>query len=52
MAECSSPVNLSPVPDSIEVSLLEVGEEILEYVVPSFPVFFCRSEAYQIHETY
>ena len=39
MAECTSPVDLSPVPDSIEVSLLEVGEEILEYVVPSFPVF-------------
>ena len=39
MAECSSPVDLSPVLDSIEVSLLEVGEEYLEYVVPSFPVF-------------
>ena len=34
MAECSTPV-----PESIEVSLLEVGEETLVYVIPSFPVF-------------
>ena len=27
------------VPDSIEISLLEVGEDIVEYVIPSFPVF-------------
>ena len=34
MAECSSPTR-----ESIEVSLLNVGEDVIEYVVPSFPVF-------------
>ena len=29
----------SDVPESIEVSLLDVGEDIVEYVIPSFPVF-------------
>ena len=51
MAECSLPVDLSPVPDSIEVSLLEVGEEILEYVVPSFPIFSADLRCIK-HETY
>ena len=34
MAECSSPTR-----ESIKVSLLNVGEDVIEYVVPSFPVF-------------
>ncbi len=34
MAECCDDV-----PESIEISLLEIGEDIIEYVIPSFPVF-------------
>ena len=32
MAKCSSPV-----PESIEVSLLEVGDDLVVYVISSFP---------------
>ena len=38
MAEYSSPIDLL-VPEWIEVSLFEVSEDILEYVIPSFPMF-------------
>lgn len=34
MAECSSLA-----PESIEIPLLKVGEDVIEYVIPSFPVF-------------